>query len=68
MEETNVQTQQLVINPGCIGCGHCVMAAPNNFAMNGRQAQVISQENIDSTAVQQAMISCKTQVIEIIEA
>ena len=67
MNETNVQ-QQLVIHPGCIGCGHCAMIAPNNFAMNGRQAQVISQENIDTTEVQQAMMRCKAQVIEIVEA
>gem|GEM_PF-3597994 len=67
MEETNVQTQQLVINPGCIGCGHCAIFAPSNFAMNGRQAEIISQDNLDTPQIQQAIRSCKTRVIEIIE-
>ena len=67
MEETNIQ-KQLVINPWCIGCWRCAMFAPNNFAMNGKQAEVISQENINSPQVQQASSRCPVQVIEIIEA
>ncbi len=68
INETAIQTQQLVINPGCIGCGRCIQIAPSNFAMGGRHAQVISQDNLDSSAVQQAMANCPVQVIEIIEA
>ena len=67
MNETNVQ-QQLVINPWCIWCGRCMQIAPNNFTMGGRHAHVISQENLDSLAVQQAINICPVQVIEIVEA
>jgi len=42
--------------------------APSNFAMGGRHAQVISQDNLDSSTVQQAMAICPVQVIEIVEA
>jgi ferredoxin len=67
IDETNIQTQQLVINPGCIGCGRCMQTAPSNFTMGGRHAQVISQNNLDSSAVQQAINNCPVQVIELIE-
>lgn len=59
--------QQLVIHPGCIGCGHCVRFASTNFAMNGHQAYVVSQENLDTEKIQQTIANCKVHVIELIE-
>ena len=62
-----VTHQQLVIHPGCIGCGHCVRFAPTNFAMDWRQAHVVSQDNLDTENIQQAIRNCKAQVIELVE-
>lgn len=60
--------QQLVIYPGCIGCGKCFRHASQNFAMEWGQAVVVSQENIDSVEVSMAISWCPVSVIEIIEA
>jgi ferredoxin len=44
------------------------MIAPNNFVMQNKQAIVTSQENINSSSVQQAISRCPVQIIEILEA
>lgn len=67
VNDTAIPAQKLVIHPWCVGCWRCAMFAPNNFVMNGRQAQVISQDNINAPEVQYAIKNCKTQVIEIVE-
>ncbi len=59
--------QKLVINNWCVGCGRCIKNAPQNFTMNWRIAEVISQENIDSQLVDSAIKNCPVSVIEIIE-
>lgn len=61
------QGQKLSINNRCIGCGHCVNIAGNSFSMAGRVAEVISQEDIDSSSVAQAIARCPVDAIEIIE-
>lgn len=66
-DEVTVQDQQLVINPGCMGCGRCMQIAPSNFTMGGRHAQIISQDNLNSAVVQQAVANCPVQVIEIVK-
>lgn len=75
--EKNIQTdviveekttkQKLVINTWCVGCRHCVMFAPNNFAMNERQAYVTSQDDLDSISIQNAISRCKANVIKIVD-
>ncbi len=69
IDETVSKTnQQLVIYPGCVGCGKCFRFAPQNFTMEWRQAVVTSQENIDSTEISMAISWCPVSVIEIVEA
>ncbi len=68
IEQPVAQTEQiLVINNWCVGCGRCVRTAPQNFTMNWKTAEVISQENIDSQSVNNAIRNCPVSVIEIIE-
>ncbi len=63
------ESQTLVLNRhGCIWCWICTQVAPDNFTMNWRKAEVISQKNITSTQVNNAIENCPTSVIEIIEA
>jgi len=60
------QSSSLVIHPWCIWCSRCVFLAPNNFAMQWRDAIVISNENINSPQVQKAIQHCPVDVIEVI--
>lgn len=66
-EATNPEKQKLSINNRCIGCGHCTKIAKDTFSMTERKAQVISQENIDSMSVSQAIAHCPVQAISIIK-
>ncbi len=57
----------LQINPSCIGCGHCVVIAPENFKMDfdTRKAVVISQEDIYSDKVTESIKICPVDAIGI---
>jgi ferredoxin len=66
-QTTAPQEQKLSINNRCIGCGHCAKMAGDSFSIEWRVAEVISQENIDSPSVAQAIARCPVQAIEIIE-
>lgn len=60
-----IKTAELTINNKCIGCGHCVKFAVNNFKMSWHKAIVTSQENIDSTDVSNAIDRCPVGAISI---
>lgn len=65
-EEAGVQ-KELKISSRCIGCGHCVKFAVDNFKMNfsNHKAEVISQSNINSSWVERAIDRCPVDAISI---
>ncbi len=61
--------KKIVVNQNqCIGCGACVAIAPENFEFdeNGKSS-VLSQENIESENVLNAVESCPTSAISVEE-
>jgi ferredoxin len=52
----------------CVGCGRCVRLAPDNFAMDNvqKKAKVISQKNLESESVRQAIAGCPKDAIALI--
>ena len=54
----------------CIGCGACIACASSNFDFDNERgiSKVISQENIESDDVQQAIAACPVGAITIEEA
>lgn len=65
LDNQSKQQKEISIWPGCIWCGKCTQIAPNNFAMSGREAIVISQENLDWNEVQMAIKRCPVSVIDV---
>jgi len=63
----DAQGKVLKIDPKCVGCGHCIRFASSNFKMNfqNHKAEVISQENLESDGVQQAINRCPVSAISI---
>lgn len=58
--------QELVLDTNkCIGCGKCAKIATANFKMNGRKAEIISQENLENENVQKAIESCPVNAIKL---
>ena len=57
----------LSIGSGCIGCGRCVMIDPEHFShtQGVKITQVISQDNLNSSSLEQAIESCPVQVIAV---
>ncbi len=52
----------------CIGCGACVAIDPEHFEFNEEgKSSVINQENIESENVLNAIESCPTSAIELVE-
>ena len=47
----------------CRGCGKCTMIDPEHFTMSGRTATVISQNNLSSAALTEAVDICPGQAI-----
>lgn len=63
-----VSDYKLSITPEkCIGCGACIMEAPNNFRMNfdSRKAEVASNNNLDGAEVREAIKACPTKAINL---
>lgn len=62
--------KKLIVNTeGCIGCGACVGIDPEHFDFNeDGLSHVISEENLESTAIQDAIAACPVQVISLEEA
>lgn len=61
--------KKLFVNKeACIGCGACVAIDPEHFDFGDEgYSEVISQENIESANVQNAMSSCPTNAINYAE-
>jgi len=59
--------KKLTISSKCIWCGHCVRFSSTNFSFDraSHKAIVISQDNMDSSWVQQAIDRCPAQAISI---
>ena len=61
MKKINVTKEQ------CIGCGACVAIDPNHFNFDDEgRSNVINNENIESNELQNAIESCPTSAISII--
>ncbi|MBE6140441.1 MAG: ferredoxin [Firmicutes bacterium] len=51
----------------CIGCGACIAIDPEHFDFNDNLSQVISNDNLDSNNLINAIESCPTNAINIEE-
>ncbi len=62
--------EKLYVNKeACIGCGVCVATDPEHFDFgDDGLSEVISEENIDTENVKNAMASCPTNAINYAEA
>ncbi len=61
--------KELTVNEeACIGCGACVAIDPEHFEFgdNGL-SHAVSQDNIDSEGIKNAMESCPTSAISVEE-
>lgn len=53
----------------CIGCGACVAIDPTHFEFNDNGlSQVINQEDLENTELTNAIESCPTAAINIVDA
>ena len=57
--------KKVIVNEeACIGCGACVAIDPQHFAFNdSRLSEVVSEENLDTMELQNAIESCPTAAI-----
>jgi ferredoxin len=55
--------EKLIVNNNCIGCGACQAIDPEHFEVDG-VSNVISEENLDSAALLNAIESCPVLAIE----
>lgn len=55
----------LTVNHTCVGCGRCAAIDSEHFSMNGRRAQVISKQNLESSLLQQAIRICPASSIDL---
>lgn len=65
--QKNIESKLSIDDKKCIGCGHCVKFAKDNFQMDysAKKAKVISQENINSSSVKTAVSVCPTKAISL---
>lgn len=56
--------KKLVVNENCFGCGACQAIDDEHFELDGTST-VISQDNLDSQALQDAIASCPVGAISI---
>ena len=54
------------VNENCIGCGACAVIDEEHFEMDGT-SKVISNENVESEALNNAIDSCPVSAISIEE-
>ena len=63
MKKINVSEER------CIGCGACVAIDPEHFEFNDEgRSHVISNENLESENLVNAIESCPTSAIEMVES
>ena len=59
--------KKLNINENCIGCGMCAAIDPEHFEIVDGLSQATNSDNLDSKDLENAISSCPTAAIEIIE-
>lgn len=61
--------KKIVVDEKCIGCGACVAIDPTHFDFDNElgTSKVISQENIESEGVREAMDACPVGAIALAE-
>lgn len=64
--DTDKEVVSLAVDPNrCRGCGKCTQIDPEHFRLNGKVAEVISQENLSSKALLLAISACKDRAINL---
>lgn len=65
IKKIEVQTKKLSIDDKCIGCGKCARFDKEHFAMdyNSRKAIVISNKNLETTNLKNAISVCPVDAI-----
>jgi ferredoxin len=62
--QTDEVQKTLAVSPSrCRGCGRCVAIDSAHFEMSGRIATVVTQTNLDSSALARAIDSCPAGAI-----
>ncbi len=61
--------KKIIVRDGaCIGCGACIAIDPNHFDFNDDgYAMVISNEDLETSALKNAISSCPTNAIKMID-
>ena len=59
--------KKLNVNENCIGCGMCAAIDPEHFEIVDGLSQATNSDNLDSNDLENAISSCPTAAIEIIE-
>lgn len=60
--------KKLTVNSGCIGCGACIAIDSEHFDFNDEGlSSVISNENLETDELKNAMASCPVNVIKLVE-
>lgn len=59
--------KKLNVNENCIGCGMCVAIDPEHFEIVDGLSNAISNDNLESSDLDNAISSCPTAAIEVEE-
>ncbi len=54
-----------IVTNRCTGCGKCAQIDPEHFNVSGRTASVISQNNLSSASLEQAINTCHNNAISL---
>ncbi len=55
--------KKITVNENCIGCGMCVAIDPEHFDIIDGLSCVISEKNLDTAELENAITSCPTSAI-----
>ena len=59
--------KKLEVNENCIGCGMCIAIDNEHFDFQDNLSHVISNENLESDNLKNAIASCPVGAINVIE-
>ena len=57
--------KKIIVNENCIGCGMCIAIDNEHFDFQDGLSHAISNENLDSEALKNAIDSCPVGAIKI---